>query len=147
MVYGLSSGLIAALTLFFPLSSLYAAEKNWIGSGDGINWNDDSNWFPVMEPALADEVTVNVLDAPVVVREEFNAKSLSIGGNITSSVSVEENISGTIAPATASDVAVLDGVGGKFILKGAAGTVTLRGKYKDSETPLSDEPALVFYFE
>ena len=132
------------LTLALPAQ---AAEKNWLGDGDGLGWQDDTNWFPVMAPTPADDVIVNALDAPVLIHQEFTAKSLSIGGNVTSSVTIDPFVSGTIAPASASEIAVLNGVKGKMILGGGAGVVTLRGVYKDSETPLSDEPALVFYFE
>lgn len=124
-----------------------AAEKNWLGEGDGINWGDDTNWFPVMAPAATDDVIVNALDAPVMLHESFNIRSLSIGGNVPSSVSVISPFSGDITPQNSTDVAVLAGASGKFILKGPSGKVTLRGSYKDSETPLSDEPALILYFE
>lgn len=136
------------LLMLFALAAPAAhAEKNWLGEGDGFNWTDDTNWFPVMAPTLSDDVVVNVLDAPVVLHDSFSARSLSIGGNVNSSVTVDPFVSGLVAPGNSSDVAVLNGVKGKMTLKSGSGVVKLRGSYKDSETPLSDEPALVLYFE
>ena len=145
-----NGGVIATLfmLIFFSTTPLsFAAEKNWGGSGDAIHWDDDLNWAPVVAPTAADDVVVNALDAPVIIHQPFNAKTLSVGGNVVSTLTVNEAVSGIVAPAQATDVAVFNGPGGKIILKGDSGNITLRGTYKDSESPLSDEPALVIYFE
>lgn len=138
--------LIGMLLAAFPIE---AAEKTWSGSGDASSWSDDDNWFPQVEPTAGDDVLIDAEDVSVTCSETFKAKSISIGGNETSTLISENFIFGTISPEATSDVAIDNRQGGTFRLKGA-GIVTLQGQYKDSlgEGGVSvDEPSFMFWLE
>jgi hypothetical protein len=40
-------------------SAEYLAQINWVGDGSGINWSEQNNWSPVVNPAFADLVFGN----------------------------------------------------------------------------------------
>jgi hypothetical protein len=135
---------LLAMTVFFTVPA-FAADKNWNASGDAADWTDDQNWSSWGVPTAADDVSLNYQDASVNVTQTFNAKTLTLGSNRNSTMTVEDFITGTVAPAASSDVAVLNAQQGKLILKGPAGKVTLKGQYKESDQTLADQPSLIFY--
>ena len=124
-------------------SPAFAADKTWTGSADSTDWFGDENWYPSPAPAPIDNVTINTKDANVRASETFNAKSLTLGGNEETYLTTENFISGKIEPSSSSDVAILNRKDGHLILKGA-GTLTVKGTYKDSEENLAAQPSLVF---
>ena len=126
-------------------SSAIAEEKNWSGAGQSNSWFDDGNWVTDSYPTLSDDVFLNLENAFADVGNSFGAKTLTIGGNVPSTITVENFISGTVVPESVNNIAVLNGYGGHLNLKGSAGKITLKGTYKDSEQLSVDEPSLVFY--
>ncbi len=138
-------GLILAGAFF---SQAIAADKAWNAAGDATSWSDATNWSPSSVPTSTDDVTVNFKNAAatISVTGGFNAKSLTIGGTETSSVTVQDFISGTVSPAAASSMAVDNRVKGTFRLKGG-GTVTVKGQYKSSKGTQPSQPSLVFYIQ
>ena len=76
----------------------------------------------------------------------FNAKSITLGGRGTSTLTVEDFIYGTIAPSATSDTAFWNRSGGKIVLN-KVGKVTIRGTYKDSEDTPTPEPSFLFWAE
>lgn len=149
---GQAQGLPLRTTLFFLLfsilyflsSDLYAAEKSWDADEQEADWFEDANWFPQSAPTALDDATINSKNAAVNIAQTYEAKSITIGGTQTSTLTTNEFVSGVIEPDQTSDIAVLSRLGGTFKLKGA-GTTRIRGKYKDSEETLTDQPSLVFY--
>ncbi len=139
-----SLALLLAMTLCLPAQ---AAEKTWNGSGDGSNWFDDDNWFPATAPTSADDVLVNTPNASSAVSQTFYARSITLAGTAPSSLVVSPFIYGTVAPVADTDVAIDNRRDGALTLKGSAGVITLRGKYKDSEELLTDQPSFVFFVE
>ncbi len=127
-------------------SPLQAAEKNWAGGGDGSTWSDDDNWSPAAEPTTADDVLIDVENAAVTCDETFKAKSIIVGGRETSTLTTNNFVFGTVAPAETSDTALMTRSGGTITLTGA-GTITLQGQYKDSEETLDPEPSFLFWVE
>lgn len=125
------------------VSPAIAAEKNWSASGDGSSWSDDDNWYPEEAPALSDDVVIDTEDASVVCGETFNAKSITVGGRETSTLTSENFIYGNVVPDTTSDIAISSREKGTITLKGA-GILTLKGQYKDSEESLTPEPSFIF---
>ncbi len=133
------------LSSIFLLPCAYAAEKSWNASGDQVDWFDDANWNPAVAPTASDDTMVNLTDASVMVGQNFGVKSLTIGGKRESTVSVKNMITGTVEPASPTDLAVFNRKDGHLVLKGSAGKITLRGAYKDSEEIIPDEPSFMLY--
>ena len=129
------------------LSVAGAEEKSWTGAGDGVDWFDDENWNAESYPTAADDVLINKTDASASISETFLARSITLGGTVPSALRSEEFISGTVAPAAVSDIAVLNRRDGTMALKGSEGTVVLKGTYKDSEENLASQPSLVLYVQ
>lgn len=127
----------------FQVFSSYADDKTWTGPADTTDFFGDENWYPSPHPAPPDNATINAKGANVNLSETFNVKSITLGGNEESYLTTDEFISGTIAPDTASDIAILNRRNGHLILKGP-GTVKTKGTYKDSEENLAAQPSLVF---
>ena len=121
-------------------------DKTWSASGDGTNWSDEDNWTPAVEPASGDDILIDAGDAAVVCTETFKAKSITMGGRETPSLTSNNFIFGTVSPDSGSGIAVLNRSGGTITLKGA-GTLTLQGQYKDSEESLTPEPSFMFWIE
>ena len=129
-----------------PVSDTWAEDKEWIGIGDGVSWEDSTNWSPAGKPSLADKVTIDSNDAQVVVAETFKAKFLIIGGRETSSFFVQEFVSGDITPTEKTDDALYIHKGGSVKLTGP-GTITLNGTFRNTEKALETEPAFMFTVE
>lgn len=142
----LSVSIVIICITFIFASTGYAAEKNWSGAGDGSSWSDDDNWSPASCPTTTDDVSIDVEGAKVVAPETFKAKSITIGGRETSSLTSNNFVFGKVSPDSGSDTAILNRKGGTFTLKGA-GTVTVQGQYKDSEESLVAEPSFMFWLE
>ncbi|MFH1504686.1 MAG: hypothetical protein ABIH08_04805 [Candidatus Omnitrophota bacterium] len=140
---------ISCLAIFLLLLisvSLPAEDKSWSGSGDGVNWADDDNWFIDVEPTNADDVSIDLNGASVTCTETFSAKSITLGGRETSDLISNNFVFGTVSPDSTSDIAILNRSGGVFTLKGS-GVVTLQGSYKDSEESLTSEPSFMFWVQ
>ncbi len=134
---------ISVLTL---TSTALAEDRTWSSAGDGASWSDEENWFPEEVPTLTDDVTIDDEDASAVCDETFSAKSIIIGGQETSKLTIEKFIYGQIKPASTSDTAISNRKGGTLLLKGV-GIITVHGKYEDSETSLAPEPSFLFWVE
>lgn len=141
-----SASIILLLSVVFSSASVYAAEKQWSGAGDGIYWKDGGNWVPDAAPTAADNVTIGEENANVYASETFNAKSLTVGGRGTAAFSSENFVYGNIAPDAGTDVALYIKKDGEVTLKGA-GTVTLKGAFKNSQETLMSEPSFMFGVE
>ena len=141
------SRITLALVVFFALASgaCLAEDQAWSGSGDESSWSDEYNWFPTGVPTLGSDAAIDSEGASVICDETFQAKSISIGGNETSQLAVENFINGQIKPSSASDIAVLNRPGGTFSLQGRVGVVKIHGTYEDSEQPASSEPSFMFW--
>ena len=138
--------LMAISVLLVPPAIAVAGEKGWSGSGDGSSWSDDNNWYPAAEPNLSDDVTIDTEGTAVICDETFKAKSITVGGSETSTLTSENFIYGTVTPATTSDTAILNRSGGTITLKGV-GVLTLKGQYKDLEETVGPEPSFIFWIE
>ena len=134
---------ILLLSSFAWILPVHAADKTWTGSVDATDWSGDENWYPSPAPAPVDNVTINSKDANVRISETFTTKSLTLGGNEETYLTTEDFISGKIEPISKSDVAILNRKDGHLVLKGA-GTLVVKGTYKDSEENLAAQPSLVF---
>ncbi len=121
-----------------------AGEKIFSAGGDATSWSDDDNWSPAAEPTAADDVVIDSESAAVVCNQTYKAKSITLGGHQTSTLTSNNFIFGTISPDSVSDVAVQVRPDGTFTLQGA-GVVTIQGQYKDSEETLVDEPSFYFW--
>jgi len=127
-------------------STAIAEEKNWSAAGDAATWSDDDNWSPVAAPTSADDVLIDAESAAVTCTETFKAKSITVGGRETSTMTSDNFIFGTISPDSGSDIGILTRSGGTITLTGS-GTVTVQGKYQDSEESLVPEPSFMFWVE
>lgn len=136
--------LLVLVSFLFTVFPADAEEKTWTAAGDGTAWSDDDNWFVAVAPTSTDDVLIDKENAAVVSTQTFQAKSISIGGRETSTLTSNDFIYGLIKPSSNSEVAVLNRKGGKFTLKGV-GIVTLKGQYKDSEESLASEPSFMFW--
>ena len=125
----------------------YAADKAWSGSGDASLWTDKANWFPVVVPSTSDDVTIDAANVSVKIDGAFNAKSLKIGQFETSTLTVQNFVSGAIAPSAGTDIAIYNLSGGTIVLQGTGGVVTVRGQYKDSEQTAVSQPSFLFLVE
>src|SRR3989338_7090325 len=138
----LKTGLVIfSLAVLFFSSNSFAEEKKWRGFGDGVDWNDPTNWEPEGVPTTSDEVIINKKDAPVSIKETFYAQYVEIGRNRTATLSNDEFVTGVIAPTTNTEIATFNRRYGTLKLKGSGGRLRLRGRYVDSETPAADQPS------
>ncbi|MBL7071970.1 MAG: hypothetical protein ISS26_07380 [Candidatus Omnitrophica bacterium] len=134
------------LAVIFICARADAAPKTWGGAGDASLWADPDNWTPSTIPTSADTVLIDTPDASVTCDRTFKAKTITIGGDESSTLRSDDFIYGTVEPDVSSAIAVLNRPGGHIILTGA-GTLTLKGQYKDSEAALEDEPSFIFWIE
>ena len=143
------SPVLALLVLFWGLglSSAWAATKSFSGGGDGKTWHDASNWFASGVPGASDAVTIDTSGASVTAEKDFLAQSVTLGGKTASAWTVALFASGTITPATTSDPAILIRKDGTVTLKGAGGTVTAKGPFKNSEESLPSEPSVMILLQ
>jgi len=137
-------GLLLAASCQLPATS-FAEEKNWNAQGDGTAWTDDANWLPAAAPTVSDDAVVNLKDASVDISQSFNLGYLTIGGKQTSTVKVSNFTEANVVPGNVTDNAILNRRDGNLTLKGSAGTITLKGTYKDSEEIIPDEPSFMLY--
>ena len=128
------------------ISPVAADSKVWDGGGDGSTWADTENWHPDGIPTSGDDVTVDAEDASVLCERTFNAKSVTVGGRQGVTLTSDDFIYGTIEPDDGTEVAILNRRDGHIVLRGA-GTLTVRGQYKDSESELEAEPSFIFWVE
>ena len=126
---------------------VWAEDKSWNATGDAVDWFDDANWYPSAAPSLADDVAVDFLDASVNIPKNFQAKTLTLGGKKNVELSVDNFITGQVAPGNTAAVALSNRKGGHMTMRGSAGKVTLKGSYKSSKKPLSEEPSFTFYVQ
>lgn len=120
----------------------WADEKRWTGRGDQSSWDDAANWTPEDEPGAGDDVTLDKHEAAATVDRSFDAKSITVGGNEPTELTVDEFISGTVEPDASTENAVINRRAGQIRLVGP-GTVKLRGTYRDSEESLAPEPSFM----
>ncbi|MFA5148890.1 MAG: hypothetical protein WC491_07185 [Candidatus Omnitrophota bacterium] len=124
----------------------FCADKNWIGGGDASTWADGKNWQPEGAPTSVDGVTIDLDGASVTAAETFESVSVVVGGGNTSAFSTENFIYGNIVPSSSSDEALYIKKGGTVILNGA-GTITLKGMFKNSEETVTGEESFMFTLE
>ncbi len=141
------SGLLLVLSFVLCHLSLldpaaFADEKRWTGRGDQASWDDDANWAPAESPTAGDDVTVDRREAAVSIQRSFGAKSVTVGGNEHSAITVNDFINGTVEPDHNTNDAVVNRRDGSIKLIGP-GTVKLRGTYRDSEESLAPEPSFM----
>ncbi len=139
----------AILMLFFIIffsPSVYAADKTWVGSGDASTWADQKNWLPSGVPTSADDITIDFKDSSVTAGKTFETRTLIIGGASASAFATDNFIYGGIAPSSASDDALYIRKDGIATLKGE-GTITLKGKFKNTEEALIGEESFIFILE
>ena len=134
--------LATAMTVAWA-SECPAEEKSWNGAAEKHDWFEDENWVPAPAPTAVDDALINSTDASVTLSETFRTRSITLGGNENSVLMSEEFISGVVDPGSSSEVAVLNRRRGRLVLKGAMGTVKLKGRYKDSEESLAAQPSFV----
>lgn len=128
------------LTLAVPS---WAVERSWTGQAGTDEWEDAANWLPASPPTSADDVFLNLADASATISGTFEAKSITVGGNEASTLAVEQFVSGTVEPASTSEVALWNRRDGVVVIRGSGGEVTLKGQYKDSEDSLAKQRSLV----
>ncbi|MDD5270858.1 MAG: hypothetical protein PHE80_06710 [Candidatus Omnitrophica bacterium] len=124
----------------------YCADKNWIGAGDASTWADPKNWNPEGAPTSADDVTIDLEGSSASASETFEAKSVTVGGGNTSVFSTENFVYGEISTASPSDEALYIKKAGTVVLNGA-GTITLRGMFKNTEETVTGEESFMFTLE
>ncbi|MFA5165177.1 MAG: hypothetical protein WC481_06410 [Candidatus Omnitrophota bacterium] len=124
----------------------YGADKNWIGAGDASTWADQKNWNPEGVPSSVDDVTIDLEGSSANAAETFEAKSVTVGGGNSSVFSTENFIYGEIAPPSPSDEALYIKKDGTVVLNGA-GTITLRGMFKNTEETVTGEESFMFTLE
>ena len=137
--------LIIVIILVLPLIS-YAEEVTFSGGGDGESWSDEKNWFPEDVPTLSSDVLLDLKDGKITCDKTFKARSITIGGRETTTLTSDNFIYGTVDPGKGSEISILNRIKGTIILKGA-GVLVLKGKYKDSEEPLTTEPSFLFWIK
>lgn len=130
----------------FLKTTAFAEEKQWSGAGGSTTWEDASNWFPAALPALTDDVVINLEDAEVAASEKFFARTLSIGGREASAFTANDFVDAVIAPESNTDNALHIRKDGLVVLKGA-GSIVVKGSFKNSEEALPSEPAFMFGIE
>lgn len=143
--------ILAFIFTFYTLDPMhytlsYAADKNWIGTGDNTTWADGQNWFPNGEPTSADNATIDLKDAYATAKRTFEAKSLSIGGAADSTFATDDFIYGNLIPDSFSDNALYIRKGGTVVLRGQ-GTIKLKGMFKNSEETFTGEESFMFILQ
>lgn len=136
------------MTLLFLLVQapcLFAETKTWDNADGAGEWQENANWFPEAAPTSQDDVVINAVDSRVTATQTFQAKTVTLGGHQASVLETQDFVSGTIDPGNSDETAVLNRRDGHLILKGDAGTVRLKGKYKSSEESMAEQPSFVFY--
>lgn len=128
-------------------SPAWGATKVFSGGGNGTTWHDANNWFPAVVPTTGDAVTVDATNLAVSVQQNFVAQSITVGGKATSSLTVDAFVYGTVTPSTTSDPAIVLRKGGTVTLKGAGGTMTVKGSFKNSEESLPAEPSVMILLQ
>ncbi len=124
----------------------YGAEKNWIAAGDASTWADPNNWNPEGTPSSVDDVTIDLEGSSATAGETFEAKSVTVGGGNPSIFSTGNFIYGEITPASPSDEALYIKKDGTVVLNGA-GTITLKGMFKNTEETVTGEESFMFTLE
>ena len=137
--------LLAMTFLFVPKAS--CEDKSWNAGGDKTDWFDDANWLPAAKPTASDDTLVDMLDADVDISQTFAAKSLTLGGKKPSALTVDNFVTGEIAPANKTDVSLHNRRDGFILMKGSAGKMTLKGTYKSSREAVPDEPSFMLYVQ
>lgn len=138
--------LFCLLSLVAGLSSKsFAEDKSWNAQGDQADWFDAANWLPSGPPGVSDDAKVDMTAASANVGQTFAARSLTVGGKKTSTVSISNFVTGDLAPVSEEDEAAVVRRDGKLILKGSAGKITVKGSYKDSEEIIPEEPGFMSY--
>lgn len=140
------NNLLILIFIFLFHSSVYAADKNWVGAGDALTWADGKNWHPAAAPTSVDNVVIGLKDAYAVAAKTFEAKSLYVGGPANSTFATNDFIYGNIIPDSTSDHALYIRKGGTAVLKGE-GTIKLKGIFKNSEETLTGEESFMFKLE
>jgi len=133
-------------TFLLTVLPLLAGEKTWNAAGDGEVWSDDDNWLPAVAPTSSDDVVISSINSTATCSETFEAKSITVGGRGQSTLVSEDFIFGSVTPETTSNIGILNRQDGKLVLKGA-GTLTVRGQYKDTEESLTSQPSFLFWVE
>jgi len=136
----------AAVFMAACQGAAHCADKNWIGAGDASTWADPNNWNPEGTPSSVDDVTIDLQGSSAAAAETFEAKSVTVGGGNASVFSTDNFIYGEISPASASDEALYIKKDGTVVLNGA-GTITLRGMFKNSEETVTGEESFMFTLE
>lgn len=119
-----------------------AAVQVFSAGGDGVSWTDKGNWSPAGVPGAASDVTINLAGSAVAVSKDFKAQSVTVGGKAASKWTSQNFVYGTVAPAAATDTAVLIRKDGTVIMTGQ-GTVTLKGAFKNTEEALPTESSVM----
>ena len=143
-----SVGTCLIFSLFFVLNAcsvVWGEQKNWNALGDKSSWSDDANWYTAGTPTASDDALVDISGASVGISQPFHAKSITLGGKKTSTMTVESFTNGDVTPGAVSDEAFYNRKSGLLILKGSSGKMTLRGTYADSREEVSEEPSFMFY--
>lgn len=140
--------LLFCLIFLLPVvcGPVYAEDRTWAASGDGVSWSDADNWFPDSVPISTDDVLIDFEDAAVVCNDTFRASSITLGGWEPSTLTSEDFVFGVIAPDSTSDSALICRKGGKIMLQGD-GVMTISGKYESSNAELTPEPSFMFWLE
>lgn len=138
--------IIYGIILLLFSTQARAEDKQWTGTYDASSWGNDANWFSSGVPTVSDDATITVQDASVLISDAskaFNAKSITVAGRADSTLTAADFVYGLISPSAATDNALYIRKGGNVILQGT-GTITLKGRFKNSEETLPDEPAFMF---
>ena len=126
-------------------SPVFAEDKTWIGDSAQTDWFNDASWISAGTPTGSDDVVLDKLDASVAIGQNFNLKSLTLGGKKKSELTVNNFVIGQVKPANVTDIAVLNRRNGRLVLKGSADKVVLKGAYKNSEEVVPEESSFMFY--
>ncbi|MFH1753080.1 MAG: hypothetical protein ABH875_02755 [Candidatus Omnitrophota bacterium] len=138
--------ILFSILILAPAAISYADGQSWTAGGDGSKWSDADNWTAEEVPGLSSDVIIDREDAGVACDDDFQAKSMTIGGHKASSLTVENYVSGDIAPYSSTDIAIKNRRGGHIVLSGP-GVIKISGRYEDSEGALDPEPCLLFWIE
>jgi hypothetical protein len=137
----------AWLTVFGAIAGhVYAEQKAFSGSGDGSSWHDAANWFASGVPSAADAVAINKSGMTVATAIDFAAQSVLVAGKAVSSWEVAPFVYGTVTPPTSSDNALYIRRDGTVVLSGA-GTIVLKGSFKNSEEHLATESSVMILLQ
>lgn len=136
--------------ILYPSSFIlvYSADTTWGGGGDGTNWSDEDNWYPAQVPTASDDVLIDIEDGEISADQTFTAKTLTIGGRESTTLTTDSFVFGTIEPDEVTDSAIINRFGGKITLSGS-GVITLKGKYESSKqaSTVTSEPSFMFWIK